>query len=246
MVNKNNCEAQLYEPIEQYFQSLGYTVQAEVNDCDIVAFKKDDLDDFVIVELKLNLNVTLLMQAANRQRYTSNVYIAIERPKTSLRRKRWRDLVHLVRRLELGLILVSLETKSRSIQVVHEPKPFDRLASLRRSKQKRDNLLNEARERKTNTNVGGSSHVSIMTVYRERSIQIAYYLDCLGPKSAKQLKEYGTGERTYNILYNNYYKWFKRVGRGVYDLTDVGREAYKAYEEVIKLYNSNDIKEVRH
>jgi len=39
----------------------------------------------------------------------------------------------------------------------------------------------------------------------------AEYLDHLGPMSAKQLRKLSTGEN----LYNNYYKWFKRVGRGV-------------------------------
>src|SRR5699024_7317203 len=84
----------LYMPVQAYFEKLGYTFQAEVNDCDVVAYKDDSL---VIIELKLNLNITLLMQAAKRQKITNDVYIAIERPKMSLRKKRWRDLVHLVR-----------------------------------------------------------------------------------------------------------------------------------------------------
>src|SRR5699024_6991725 len=124
-------ETDLYEPIQHYFYSQGYEVQAEVNDCDVVAFKDDAL---IVVEVKLNLNITLLMQAAKRQKYTPHVYIAIQRPKTSLRKRRWRDLVHLIRRLELGLILVSFEGKNPSIQLMHEPVPFDRKRSARQSK----------------------------------------------------------------------------------------------------------------
>ncbi|PAV27794.1 hypothetical protein CIL05_20160 [Virgibacillus profundi] len=231
-------ETDLYEPIQHYFRAQGYEVQAEVNDCDVVAFKDDTL---IIVELKLNLNITLLMQAAKRQRYTPDVYIAIQRPKTSLRRRRWRDLVHLVRRLELGLILVSFEGKKPSIHMVHEPGPFDRKRSAQQSKKGRDKLIKEARDRRSNSNIGGSSHVPTITTYKEISIQIAIYLDLLGPMSANDLKKLNTGERTYGILYNNYNKWFKRIGRGIYDLTDSGKKEYQNYPEIIKLYGKSDL-----
>lgn len=231
-------ETDLYEPIQHYFRAQGYEVQAEVSDCDVVAFKDDLL---IIVELKLNLNITLLMQAAKRQRYTPDVYIAIQRPKTSLRRRRWRDLVHLVRRLELGLILVSFEGKKPTIHMVHEPGPFDRKRSTRQSKKGRDKLIKEARDRRSNSNIGGSSQAPTITAYKETSIQIAFYLDLLGPMSAKTLKKLNTGERTYGILYNNYYKWFKRIDRGIYDLTDSGKKEYQNYPEIIKLYGKSDL-----
>src|SRR5699024_11397449 len=95
--------------------------------CTLPIYKDDSL---IIIELKLKLNITLLMQAAKRQKITNDVYIAIERPKMSLRKKRWRDLVHLVRRLELGLILVSFEGRRPSLEVVHEPGFFNRKRSI--------------------------------------------------------------------------------------------------------------------
>ena len=231
-------ETDLYEPIQHYFHSQGYEVQAEVNDCDVVAFKDDSL---IIVELKVNLNITLLMQAVKRQKYTPFVYIAIQKPKMSLRRRRWRDLVHLVRRLELGLIFVSFEGEKPSIHMVHEPGPFDRKRSVRQSKVGRDKLIKEARERRSNYNIGGSSRVPTITTYKEISIQIAFYLDYLGPMSATELKKLNTGERTYGILYNNYYKWFKRIDRGIYDLTDIGKKEYQDYPEIIKLYGKSKL-----
>lgn len=238
MAKEKIYEADLYEPIQNYFYSLGYEVQAEVNDCDVVAFKDESL---IIIELKLNLNITLLMQAANRQKLTPNVYIAIPRPKISLRRRRWRELVHLIRRLELGLILVSFQGRKPSLDIVHEPALFDRKKNLQQNKKRRDKLMIEARSRRSNKNIGGSNNITMMTAYKEISIQIALYLDHLGPKSAKQLQELSTGEKTYGILYNNYYKWFKRVGRGVYDLTEFGRKEYKKYPEIIKLYNQSKL-----
>jgi len=239
-MTKTNKQAEidLYMPVQAYFEKLGYTVQAEVNDCDVVAYKDDSL---VIIELKLNLNITLLMQAAKRQKITNDVYIAIERPKMSLRKKRWRDLVHLVRRLELGLILVSFEGRRPSLEVVHEPGFFNRKRSINQGKKERTKLIDEAKNRRSNHNIGGSNNVLMMTVYKEKSIQIAYYLDYLGPMSAKDLEKLDTGKKTYGILYNNYYKWFKRVSRGVYGLTDKGRKEYKTFPKVIELYRKTEL-----
>lgn len=237
-MDKTIQEVDLYKPVQHYFHQLGYDVQAEVNNCDVVAIKKDSL---VIIELKLNLNITLLMQAANRQKLTPNVYIAIKRPKTSLRRRRWRDLVHLIRRLELGLILVSFDGKLPSVKVIHEPGPFDRHKSFQSHRKKRDKLIKEVQDRRSNFNVGGSHQVTTITAYKEKSIQIALYLDHLGPMTAKELQQLNTGERTYGILYNNYYNWFKRVARGVYDISDTGRKEYKTYKEIVTLYKKSDL-----
>src|SRR3954447_10082141 len=97
-------EMDLYKPIQTFFVKEGYEVYGEVKDCDIVAVKDEEL---VVVELKLSLSVDLLIQAAKRQRITDQVYIAIPKPKHRIRSKAWTDKCHLVRRLELGLIIVS-------------------------------------------------------------------------------------------------------------------------------------------
>jgi len=239
MAKEKIYETDLYEPIQNYFYSLGYQVQAEVNGCDVVAFKEESL---IIIELKLNLNITLLVQAANRQKYTKEVYIAIPRPKTSLRKRKWKDLVHLIRRMELGLILVSFEGRRPSLDIVHEPSPFDRKKSMQQNRKGKNKILEEARKRKSNQNIGGSHKITMMTAYKEMSIQIAFYIDYLGPMSARELQKLQTGEKTYGILYNNFYKWFKRIDRGVYDLTDLGRREYKKYPDIIQLYRQSELK----
>lgn len=240
MAKEEVKEVDLFEPVRNYFHSQGYQVQAEVNHCDVVAHKGDAL---IIIELKLNVNTTLLIQAAKRQRLTRDVYIAIHRPKMSLRRRRWQDLVHLLRRLELGLILVDFAGRKPSVQVVQEPGPFDRKKSMQLSRKKRQSLLREIRNRRSNENIGGSTQVPTITAYREKSIQMALYLDHLGPLSAKKLRELGTGKKTYRILYNNHYKWFQRVERGVYDLTDLGKKEYRLYDEIVKLYLQSKLPE---
>ena len=81
-----------------FSDELGYTVQAEVNGCDIVAQQGEQL---LIIEMKLNFTTALLMQAADRQRWCDDVYVALPRPTSREWRQSWPGRLHLLRRLEL-------------------------------------------------------------------------------------------------------------------------------------------------
>src|SRR5690554_5480577 len=96
-------ESDLSQPIIELLEAQGYRVRSEVRDCDIAATKDNQL---VVVELKRNLSVTLLGQAVDRQRFADAVYVAVPKPKRH-NGSRWRETIHLLRRLELGLLLVS-------------------------------------------------------------------------------------------------------------------------------------------
>ena len=50
-------EIQLYDPVRRLLEKNGYLVKAEVNDCDIVAFKEDKL---ALVDLKLQFNLKVV------------------------------------------------------------------------------------------------------------------------------------------------------------------------------------------
>lgn len=52
-------EKELFPPVRDLFVKRGYKVNAEVRDCDVTATKDDE---FIIIELKKNLSVTLLAQ----------------------------------------------------------------------------------------------------------------------------------------------------------------------------------------
>ena len=58
-----------------------------------------------------------------------------------------------------------------------------------------------------------------------------------GPLSPKSLREIGTGEKTYQILYKNYDGWFDRTGRGIYTLSEIGITGLKEYPELVEYYN---------
>jgi hypothetical protein len=85
-------EIDLYNPVRDVFVEQGYTVRSEVKDCDITAIKDDEL---VVVELKRNLSVSLLAQAARRQKAADLVYIAVPKPKKTFNDSKWQDICHL-------------------------------------------------------------------------------------------------------------------------------------------------------
>lgn len=227
-------ETDLYEPIRKYFTKQGYDVYGEVHHCDIAAVKEDEL---IVIELKLNLTVDLLIQATKRQRLTDQVYIAIPRPKSKPSARKWQDLYHLIRRLELGLILVSFQKGRKRVDVMVTPTPFDRSKSMQRNKSKRNRLMKEISGRNGDYNVGGSTKTKIMTAYKENCIQIALYLSQNGPLSPKALRDLGTGEKTQSILHQNYYGWYEKIGRGVYTISEKGKMELENYPELVKFYS---------
>jgi hypothetical protein len=96
-------EADLYPPVYRYLTEAGYTVRSEVKNCDVTAVRGDEL---VLIELKRSFTLPLVIQAVKRQRVADSVYVAIPFPKRGKFSRSWRDMCHLLRRLELGLIVV--------------------------------------------------------------------------------------------------------------------------------------------
>lgn len=231
-------EVDLYKPIQKYFSNLGYEVYGEVNDCDITAVKDEEL---ILIELKLRLNLDLLVQAAKRQKLTDQVYIAIPKPSYNLFSKKWRDICHLIKRLELGLILVSFLKSSTKVDIVFPPTSFNCKKSMQQNKKKRQKHLLEVEGRHGDHNLGGSNKTKIMTAYKENCIQIAYYLDLYGPLTPKALREMGTGEKTLSILNKNYYGWFDRIKRGTYAISLKGKMDLNEYPQIIEYFRLSDV-----
>ncbi|MFC4320462.1 DUF2161 domain-containing phosphodiesterase [Litchfieldia salsa] len=237
---KKLLEVDLYKPIQRYFVKQGFEVYGEVNDCDLVAMKEEEL---VVVELKKTLNIELLVQGAKRQKLTDQVYIAIPRGKQNFRSKKWKDICHLIRRLELGLILVSFSGNRARVDIHLYPTPFDQKKSYSQNKHKRNSLIKEVNGRSGDYNIGGSTRTKIMTAYKENCIQIACYLEKYGPLSPKKLRSLGTGEKTLSILNKNYYRWFEKVSRGVYEINDTGKQEVNQFPELVEYYQRKLLEE---
>lgn len=230
MVASQLAETDLYAPVAAWLAAQGFTVRGEVNGCDLAAVRGDEL---VVVELKKTLNLTLLAQAVQRQSITPSVYVAIPRP-----RNKWkwlgkmRDELAVLRRLEIGLLLVAVEAGKPAVEAVSHPEAVP----PRQRHPKRRAILREVGNRSGDFNTGGSCRRKLVTAYRENAIQIACCLEVLGPSAPRALRAHDTGDKTLAILRRNVYGWFARVERGVYALTPQGREELAQYPELVEKY----------
>jgi hypothetical protein len=229
-MRKSISETDLAGPLYEYLAQAGYRVRSEVKDFDIAAVKGDDL---LVIEIKKTLNLTLVVQGVRRQRLTDTVYLAIPRP--SNKWKWWKEsrgVQHLLRRLELGLILVSLDAGKPPVEIVFHPLPFER---RKRAKSRRV-VLEEIARRTADYNRAGSTRTRLVTAYREDAINIACCLLKKGRLSPAALRSLGTGEKTYSILRRNVYGWFERLDTGLYGLTAHGRADLASYPELAARY----------
>jgi len=224
-------ETDLYGPVRAFLERRGYTVHSEVLGCDVAGRRGEDL---VVVELKRVLTTDLLVQAVQRQRTTNSVYLAVPRPRAVGRGRRWHGLLHLLRRLELGLLLVSFSAGRARVQPVLHPLPFDR----RRSARGRRAILEEMAGRSGDHNLGGSVRRPLVTAYRENAVHVACCLERNGPLPPRALRALGTGHKTLSILRSNVYGWFERVGYGVYALNARGRAELARWPDLLADYRS--------
>lgn len=222
-------EEDLFEPIKRLFIDMGYKINAEVKDCDITATKDHEL---IIIEMKRNMNVTLLAQALNRQKTGAKVFVAIPKPK-NFTKKSYRDTLYLLKKLELGLILVSFRGEFSFAEIIAEPKEF---FPPSKNYSKRKSIIKEIEGRTIDTNTGGVRGKKIVTAYTEKCIHIACLLDCNGPMTVRDLKKHGSDEKTYNILNHNVYGWFEKLDRFTYKITKKGQVELMDYPELEKYY----------
>jgi hypothetical protein len=253
-------ETDLYRPLRDYLEAQGYAVRSEVKGCDVVAERDGEA---IVLELKRNLSVSLLAQAVDRQRAFGSVYVVLPHPGRRVRSREWRAACRLLKRLELGLVLVDLRAAdaapnspethvvdaprepdgarlsdgpvagTAAVQVVFHPIPPER----RTRKEARRAVLTELRGRSMDLNEGGSTGRKIVTAYRESAVQIGCYLKVFGPLSPARLRKMGTGPKTASILARDFYGWFERIGRGVYALTGPGSAGIRQYPELMRLYS---------
>lgn len=231
---KDILEMDLCKPVCELFSKAGYKVRCEVKDIDITCTKDDEI---VAIELKKHLSIELLSQAVKRQKIADIVYVAVPKPKKFSINSKLKDTFHLIRRLELGLIFVSIDENREFCEIVIEPKSFDRAKSIRENNKKREKIVREIEGRCIDLNIGGSTRRKIITSYRESSVFIACCLEKYKKLSPKELKNLGTdSKKTNSILTKNFYGWFERQGKGIYSITERGIKEIKNYDDLKKHY----------
>ena len=223
-------ESDMYAPVRDYFSRHGYTVRAEVKGCDLAAERDGEL---VVVELKKAFSLKLVYQALRRLSVTEQTYVAIPRPKSS-DTPEYQGMLRLIKRLELGLITVAMDSPIKTVDVLVYPEQRPRPA---RDPQKRKVLLKELNGRILDLNKGGASRCGIITAYRERCIKTACIIKCRGAKRPKELvDDYGCEKDTAAILQRNVYGWFTRIKRGVYGLSEDGEKSFEEPNAIAEYY----------
>jgi hypothetical protein len=220
-------ETILYAPVKRFLEERGYEVRGEVYGCDVVAVRDEEM---VVVELKMTMNLALVLQGIDRLKLTDLVYLAVPTPKRT-QMARWSETIQLCRRLGLGLLTVRLNARIGSgVEVVADPVPY----RPRRSKAGRARVIGEFRGRSGDHNLGGSAREPRITAYREAALLVAHHLRESGPAAVRDVRRAVGCARTGDILAKNYYGWFARESPGVYGLAPAGAEALDRFAQVLE------------
>ncbi|MCG8568639.1 MAG: DUF2161 family putative PD-(D/E)XK-type phosphodiesterase [Spirochaetes bacterium] len=224
---KKMKETELFLPIKSYLEAQGYQVNCEVNNCDIVATKKTNM---IIVELKKQFSVQLLIQAIKRQEICDSVYVAIAVAPGKRQPPNLGGILKILRRLELGLILVYFMKTKKKLEVLLHPGEYIR---FKKHKKKRA-IITEINGRFKEYNLAGMTvREERITAYKQQAIQIASILLELKTATPKELVSCGTSKKTQQILSQNYYGWFNKVKRGTYRLHEDGKKILQQYEDLV-------------
>jgi hypothetical protein len=107
--------------------------------------------------------------------------------------------------------------------IVGSVSPMPRTNPKRRSR-----LMREHQKRRGDPALGGSTRTPLMTAYRQQALGCAAAL-ASGPLRTRDIRT-GVPEAA-KILRSNVYGWFERLDRGIYGLTDAGREALQRWPQ---------------
>jgi len=180
-----------------------------------------DGDPPVIVELKLSVNLDLLLQASERLALTDRVYIAFP-TKAAPWRRHWRRIRTLCRRLGIGILTV--DDKRKAVKPRLEPGPYH----PRGSRYRRQRLLREFERREGDPNTAGSTRQPLVTAYRQDALRCAQAL-AAGEQRVADVRAATGLPHAARILQRNVYGWFERTAIGRYVLTPEGRAAIARY-----------------
>ena len=229
MSTSESAEKALFVPIKQFFEERGYLCDGEVMDIDLY-MEKDGTS--IAIELKRTLDFKSVQQAALRQKITDTVYIGIFQPR-DLYSRSFRDKIYLLKRLGIGLIVVSAKTKN--VKIINEPVVSELSSFQKNNKRRRKALSKEFQKRRTKSNTGGVHGTKLITSYREDALLV---LDAMmelgGEATTKEIRMLSGVEKTTAILYHNYYGWFSNVKKGTYKVIEPGYAALEEFEETIR------------
>lgn len=207
-------EVALYPAIKRFLAARGFEAKGEVGGCDVVGVREGEPPILVILEMKLGLNLELVLQGVDRLASADEVWLAVR----ATRRGRDRDRRARILCRMLGFGLLAVHSARGDVEVLAEPEPYRPRANLRR----RRALLAEHRARNGDPSPGGTRGEPIVTAYRQEALACAAGL-LAGPRRPRDLVP--VAPRAGAILLRDVYSWFTRMERGVYSVNAAGRSA---------------------
>ena len=214
-------ETSLYPPVKTFLESLGFEVKGEICGCDVVALDQGVPVAVVIAELKQTFTLELVLQAVERSAAADEVWLAVGASRRGRGRESDPKVKKLCRLLGFGLLAVFATGK---VEVLVEPVAWRPKHNIK----KRSRIVLEHRRRRGDPALGGSTRRPIMTAYRQQALMCAASL-ALAPARPRDLRPHAPDAA--KILLRNVYGWFVRAERGVYTLSDNGRNALVLWKD---------------
>jgi hypothetical protein len=205
-------ESDLYHPVKNLLTKQGFNVQGEVKQLDVFGLKESLT---IAVELKLIINLKLILQAVDRLKLVDLVYLAVPQKAIKTLKNDYSLFIGLLRKLEIGLITV----QDDQAIVVIEATPFDAKKSHQANKRRQQGLMKEFLQRLDHPQLGGVKGQRL-TAYRLRAMKIKDAMKDGQSYTIKQLKQSTGVTDVDSILRHNYYGWFVRVSHGQYSLVE--------------------------
>jgi hypothetical protein len=222
-------ESDLYLPVKRHLESLGLEVKGEVRGCDLVGLADGVPELVVIGELKRAFTLELVLQAVDRTAACDEVWLAVEASKRGRGRETDPRVKKLCRFLGFGLMAV---TAKGLVEVIVEPEAW----KPRRDGKRRSRIVSEFRKRRGDPVTGGSTRLPQMTAYRQQALIIAQAL-AKAPARPRDLKP--VAPDVAKILQGNVYGWFERIERGIYGVTEAGRQALVTWADHLPTQESS-------
>jgi hypothetical protein len=205
-------EAELYPPVKRLLEAQGYAVKGEVGGCDLVAVRGAD-EPPVVVELKLAVTLSLVLQGVDRLAITDLVYLAVPAASAgragaaAARSPAHPQVQRLCRRLGLGLLAVhppGAGGMAARAEPVLDPVP---VRVPRRNRRRAAHLLSEHSRRQGDPSPGGSSGGPVVTAYRQEALRCAGLLQRHngGPLPVATLRQQAAAPRAGRILHRRYH-----------------------------------------
>ena len=180
----------------------------------------------------------MINQAVQRQKIADLTYIAVEHDYKAYQSKRFSLTVDTIKKLQIGLLSVNFRADVPEVYELVKAPLLIKEKQTKKEARERKNVLKEFYKRNVNgLNIGGSNRVKIMTGYRETCLRLAWIVGENGEISTRDIREIKPEVKGFlPILNQNHYGWFERVSRGVYTLSDKGKEALEAHESIVRFF----------